>query len=145
VERAVRYGNDRASLEPLRERLRAGRDSCTLFDMPSLVRHLEGSTHRCASARNGTLPRPDLKNLDVYLEVAENQQSDAVEVQRCPTTMACGSSSSRAAIDTAARRRLAADLARSARRWVNSGGVVRLACKAEQSTSTSVDPCPCDS
>jgi predicted O-linked N-acetylglucosamine transferase (SPINDLY family) len=82
VERAVRYGNDRASLEPLRERLRAGRDSCTLFDMPSLVRHLEGLYEKMWQAHEtGTLPRPDLKNLDVYLQVGDNQQPDAVEVQ----------------------------------------------------------------
>ncbi len=85
VERAVRYGNDRASLEPLRERLRAGRDSCTLFDMPSLVRHLEGLYAQMWQAHEtGTLPRPDLKNLDVYLEVGENQPADAVEVQTQP-------------------------------------------------------------
>jgi len=82
VARAVRYGNDRASLAPLRERLRAGRDSCTLFDMPSLVRHLEGLYAEMRRAHEtGTLPRPDLKNLDVYLEAGQNQQPDAVDLQ----------------------------------------------------------------
>ncbi|HEX7452854.1 MAG TPA: hypothetical protein VF294_11230 [Polyangiaceae bacterium] len=82
VTRAVRYGNDRASLAPLRERLRAGRDSCTLFDMPSLVRHLEALYAEMRRAHEtGTLPRPDLKNLDVYLEAGQNQQPDAVDLQ----------------------------------------------------------------
>ncbi|HEY3669080.1 MAG TPA: hypothetical protein VGL19_23945, partial [Polyangiaceae bacterium] len=82
VERAVHYGNDRNSLEPLRARLRAGRDGCTLFDMPSLVRNLEGLYRTMWRAQEaGTLPRPDLKNLDVYLEVAQDRQPDAVEVQ----------------------------------------------------------------
>jgi len=42
VERAVALGSDRAQLQELRERLRGGRDSCTLFDMPGLVNRLEG-------------------------------------------------------------------------------------------------------
>ncbi|HEX3850153.1 MAG TPA: hypothetical protein VHW01_04255 [Polyangiaceae bacterium] len=85
VERAVRYGNDRASLAPLRERLRAGRDSCTLFDIPSLVRHLEDLFAQMRHAHEtGTLPRPDLKNLDVYLEVGQSQQPDALDLQTLP-------------------------------------------------------------
>ena len=82
IEKAVRYGNDRGALEPLRERLRADRDSCTLFDMPSLVSHLEGLYAQMWQAHEaGALPRPDLKNLGVYLEVGANQQPDAFEVQ----------------------------------------------------------------
>ena len=82
VERAVRYGSDRASLQPLRERLRAGRDSCTLFDMPALVRQLEDLYAQMRYAHEtGTLPRPDLKNLDVYLEAGQNQQPDALDLQ----------------------------------------------------------------
>jgi predicted O-linked N-acetylglucosamine transferase (SPINDLY family) len=82
VETAVRYGTDRRLLEPIRERLRAGRDTCTLFDMPLLVHHLEGLYAQMWHAREtGSLPRPELKNLDVYLEVGSNQQPDALEVQ----------------------------------------------------------------
>jgi len=33
------------------------------------------------AARAGTLPRPDLKNLEVYLEIGQSQQPDAIEVQ----------------------------------------------------------------
>ena len=70
VERAVSYGNDRAALAALSERLRRTRDRCVLFDMPSLVRHLEGLYQTMWQAHeSGTLPRPDLRNLDVYLEV----------------------------------------------------------------------------
>jgi predicted O-linked N-acetylglucosamine transferase (SPINDLY family) len=82
VECAVRYGSDRASLQPLRERLRTGRDTCTLFDMASLVRRLESLYSEMWRAQQaGTLPRPDLKNLSVYLEVGSSEAPDAVEVQ----------------------------------------------------------------
>jgi predicted O-linked N-acetylglucosamine transferase (SPINDLY family) len=82
VESAVRYGNDRTLLEPLRARLQANRDTCTLFDMPSLVRNLEGLYAEMWSAHErGTLPEPKLENLDVYLEVGVQQAPDALDLQ----------------------------------------------------------------
>ncbi len=82
VETAVRYGNDRAALEPLRARLRANRDTCTLFDMPSLVRNLEGLyAEMWAAYQSGALPQPKLENLDVYLEVGAKQQPELVDLQ----------------------------------------------------------------
>ncbi len=85
VESAVRYGNDRSLLAPLRQRLRSGRDTSTLFDMPGLVRHLEGLYSEMWQAHeSGNLPRPDLRNLDVYLEVGEKQGLDTLEVQPLP-------------------------------------------------------------
>jgi len=83
VERAVAFGNDRASIEPFREKLRSGRESCTLFDMPQLVRGLEElyrDMWRACEA--GVLPRPDLANLDVYLEIGNQAEHEAVEAQR---------------------------------------------------------------
>jgi hypothetical protein len=85
VEAAVRYGNDRALLAPLRERLQQGRDTSTLFDMPGLVHHLEASYRTMWQAyESGQLPRPDLRNLDVYLEIGAKQPLDAIEVQALP-------------------------------------------------------------
>ena len=82
VERAVAYGNDRASLAPLRERLAAGKDSCTLFDMPGLVRGLEDLYEAMwRDHEAGRLPRPDLANLDVYLEVGSAFDHEGTEVQ----------------------------------------------------------------
>jgi Glycosyl transferase family 41 len=82
VETAVHYGNDRAALQPLQTRLRAQRDTCTLFDMPSLVRHLEGLYAEMWTAhQNGNLPQPRLENLDVYLEVGASQAPDATDLQ----------------------------------------------------------------
>jgi predicted O-linked N-acetylglucosamine transferase (SPINDLY family) len=70
VERAIGFGQKPSLLEPLRERLRASRDSSTLFDTPSLVLHLEELYRRMWNEfEQGALPRPDLANLDVYLEV----------------------------------------------------------------------------
>ena len=85
VETAVRLGNDRATLAPLRARLLATRDTCTLFDMARLVRHLEGLyAEMWRAQQSGALPRPDLSNLDVYLEVASQLPLDAVETQLLP-------------------------------------------------------------
>lgn len=85
VARAVAFGRDRGSLLPLRERLREGRESCVLFDMPGLVRGLEDLY--AAMWRNfteGRLPRPDLRNLDIYLEVGRQIDPEALDVQALP-------------------------------------------------------------
>ena len=82
VARAVAFGTDPASLRPFRERLRAGRESCVLFDMPLLVRQLEALYGRMWQAfEEKRLPRPDLSNLDVYLEVGSRVDHEDVEVQ----------------------------------------------------------------
>lgn len=85
VERATAYGQDRTLLAPYREKLRAGRDASTLFDMPLLARHLEQLYGQMwAQCDNGDLPRPDLANLDVYLEVGTQVNHDDIEVQTIP-------------------------------------------------------------
>ncbi len=81
VERAVALGQERAALRHYRDRLEAGREKCVLFDMPLLVRRLEqlyASVWRRFQA--GTLPRPDLANLETYLEVGEGVDHEAIEV-----------------------------------------------------------------
>jgi predicted O-linked N-acetylglucosamine transferase (SPINDLY family) len=81
VERAVDLARGPA-LQTYRERLRAGRDTCPLFDMPSLVGELEKLYRQMWSDfQHGELPRPDLANLDVYLEVASQVKHDELEVQ----------------------------------------------------------------
>ncbi len=82
VERAIALGNDPALLRSFRERLQAGRDSCTLFNTPLLVRHLEELyRHMWRQFEKQELPRPDLANLDVYLEVGSQVNHEEVEVQ----------------------------------------------------------------
>ncbi|HYQ17959.1 MAG TPA: hypothetical protein VEQ58_19435, partial [Polyangiaceae bacterium] len=82
VERAVQFGLDRASLEPLRARLREGRQSCTLFDTPLLVQKLEELYRSMwADYLAGRLPRPRLDNLEGYLEVGSGLDPDTLDMQ----------------------------------------------------------------
>jgi len=82
INRAVAFGNNPSLLKPYREKLRAGRDSCTLFDMPSLVRHLEALYRQMwTEFQRGELPCPDLANLDVYMEVGIQVKHEEIEVQ----------------------------------------------------------------
>lgn len=82
VERAVAFGNNPATLQPFRDRLRASRDTCTLFDMPQLVRKLEDLYQKMwADFEAGNLPQPDLANLDAYFEVGCSATYDDLEVQ----------------------------------------------------------------
>jgi hypothetical protein len=82
VDRAVALGRNKAAIQIYRDRLEAERDSCALFDTPALVRQLEALYGQMwADFENGKLPRPDLTNLDVYLEVGIEQDYDALEVQ----------------------------------------------------------------
>ncbi|RAI43526.1 glycosyl transferase [Rhodoplanes roseus] len=82
VARGIALGRDRAALAAYRERIRAGRDTCTLFDTPRLVRELEGLYGQMWQAfQAGTLPRPDLANLDVCLELGLAVDHEATEVQ----------------------------------------------------------------
>jgi hypothetical protein len=82
VERAIDFGRNPSSLQPLRERLREARDSSTLFDMAGLVRRLEELYQRMwQDHQSGALPHPDLRNLEVYLEVGNQVDHEELEVQ----------------------------------------------------------------
>lgn len=82
VDRGVALGTDRAALAELRQRLAAGRDTCTLFDQPLLVRELEGRySEMWEHYKAGDLPQPDLTNVDVYLSVGSAIKHDELEVQ----------------------------------------------------------------
>ena len=70
IERAIAFAGDREGPAALRQRLAAGRDTCLLFDTPTLTRHLEDLFRQMwMDYRSGELPVPDLANLDVYYEV----------------------------------------------------------------------------
>lgn len=85
VERAVTLGKNRKMLKALREKLQKNRNSCVLFDMPLLVRELEKQYRVMWEAcHDKALPRPDLANLDVYLEVGNEVDHEAQEVQLIP-------------------------------------------------------------
>ena len=85
VERAVELGQDKKKLQVYREKLKLTHDTCVLFDMPLLVKKLEELYHGMwADFENGTLPRPDLSNMDVYLEVGAQVAHEELEVQTIP-------------------------------------------------------------
>lgn len=82
VSRAVALAtSDRLGLQALRERLITNRDACTLFDIDGLARNLEALYAQMADAyRAGALPRPNLANLDAYLDIGVNLDHDAAEI-----------------------------------------------------------------
>lgn len=82
VSRAVELATtDRLSLAGIRERIIAGRDTCTLFDIDGLARNLERLYAQMASEyAAGQLPQPNLANLSAYLEIGARFDHDAAEI-----------------------------------------------------------------
>ena len=71
VARAIAIAAVPGAAADLRRRLHANREHCVLFDVPLLVRSLEGLYDRMWDEfRTGELPVPDLTNLPVYEEVS---------------------------------------------------------------------------
>jgi hypothetical protein len=81
VERAIELGRDRGKLTLLKKKLASRRDSCLLFDTPLLVRHLEDLYRQMwDDFEHDRLPVPDLRNLDVYHEIALDNDLENVEL-----------------------------------------------------------------
>lgn len=81
VALAIELGNDRRRLSAIRERLVAGLSSCLLFDTPNLVGHLEALYREMwRDYENGELPRPDLRNLDIYHEIGIGLDHERLEL-----------------------------------------------------------------
>jgi len=78
VQMAVDLAHDKSKLMRYRQRLAAARDTCVLFDTPRLVASLEKLyAQMWADFKANRLPRPDLTNLDVYLDIGiELDQND---------------------------------------------------------------------
>jgi hypothetical protein len=69
VERAVALGSNRSEIEAYKRKLETGRRTCRLFDTDMLVDRLEELYRTmCRDHQRGRVPRPDLANLDSYLE-----------------------------------------------------------------------------
>ena len=69
VERATSLGLNPKQVKPYQARLAKERDRCTLFATDKLVAHLENLYRTMVDDyRKGLLPRPNLANLDAYLE-----------------------------------------------------------------------------
>ena len=70
VAKAIELAHDRVKFAAIKSKLAEGRGSCLLFDTPRLVVALEDLYRRMWSDfKHGTLPVPDLRNLDIYHEV----------------------------------------------------------------------------
>ncbi len=82
VSRAVQLATtDRLSLASIRERIIAGRDTCTLFDIHGLAQKLEGLyAQMAAEYAAGQLPQPQLANLSAYLDIGARFDHDAAEI-----------------------------------------------------------------
>lgn len=82
VQRAIALATtDRLGLAAHRERLIAGRDTCTLFDIDLLARKLEGLYAQMADEyRAGVLPQPDITNLTEYLRIGASFNHDTTEI-----------------------------------------------------------------
>jgi Glycosyl transferase family 41 len=81
VARAVELGQNREKMAAIKGELAAGRDSCLLFDTPQLVRHLEDLYRQMWSDfKNGALPVPDLRNLEIYHEIGLDLALEDIEL-----------------------------------------------------------------
>ena len=70
VARAIELGQNREKLAVIKAKLAVGRDASLLFDTPKLVRNLEDLYRQMwGDFKNGTLPVPDLANLDIYHDI----------------------------------------------------------------------------
>lgn len=70
VARAIEIGTAKAGSRDLKRKLAEQKERCVLFDMPLLVRSLDGLYRQMwHEYLEGNLPQPDLGNLEEYLEV----------------------------------------------------------------------------
>ncbi len=80
VAKAIELAHDREKFAAIKSKLVAGRDSCLLFDTPRLVVALEDLYRQMWSDfKRGTLPAPDLRNLDIYHEVGLGLDLENIE------------------------------------------------------------------
>ena len=81
VGRAIELGLNPDMLANIKQRLASGRDSSVLFDSPLLVRKLEGLYRGMwKDFTRGNLPVPDFRNIELYREIALDEDLDAVEL-----------------------------------------------------------------
>lgn len=83
VEQAVALGQAPDQIRRYKEHLEATRGTCPLFDMDLLTEHLELLYDGMwGDFLRGDLPCPDLIGLDVYLDVAIEDDLEAVDLSR---------------------------------------------------------------
>jgi predicted O-linked N-acetylglucosamine transferase (SPINDLY family) len=81
VARAVELGKDRQALAALKKRMRDNRDSCVLFDTTLLARSMEKLFEEMwADLESGNLPRPDLRNVEIYNDIGVSLDKNDLEM-----------------------------------------------------------------
>ena len=76
---AVALAHDPRRLAALTQKLRDGRDTCTLFDTPALVRGLEDLYARIwAAHERGETPQPALHHLTTYHRIGRDPDRPAL-------------------------------------------------------------------
>ena len=82
AEIAVELGTNSVLLRSLRGKLQAGRDRCTLFNMPLLTQRLEALYREMWDEfMSGRLPEPDLTNLPIYDDIGAGLDHETIEVR----------------------------------------------------------------
>ena len=80
VSKAIELGNNPDKLAEYKRRLADSLPTCTLFDTPKLVRHLEALYQEVwTQFENGYVHHPDLTNLDVYHQIGSSLDHDEIE------------------------------------------------------------------
>ena len=80
LAKAIELGHNREKLAAIKQKLIAERDTCGLFDTPGFVRNLEGLYRQMWSDfKRGTLPVPDLRNLEIYHEIGLGLDLENIE------------------------------------------------------------------
>jgi predicted O-linked N-acetylglucosamine transferase (SPINDLY family) len=81
VALAVELARNPERLAAIKAKLAAGRDTCTLFDTPAVVRGLENLYRQMWNDyKGGNLPVPDLRNLDIYHEIGLGLDIESAEL-----------------------------------------------------------------
>ena len=85
VNKAIELGSNPDKLAFYKKKLADALPTCTLFDTPKLVRHLEDLYHQAwGDYENGFVHYPDLTNLDVYHQIGVGLDHDNIEFMVCP-------------------------------------------------------------
>src|SRR5690242_5072334 len=80
VAKAIELGHNPEKLAALKQKLVTERDSSVLFDTPRFVRNLEDLYRQMWSDfKRGTLPMPDLRNLEIYHEIGLGLDLENIE------------------------------------------------------------------
>lgn len=80
ISRAIALAHAPQEVAALKAMLAEARSTCALFDVDSLIDHLDGLYRAMVDDHNaGRLPQPNLANLDVYFDIGAEADHEATE------------------------------------------------------------------